>query len=136
MKSLKDHLRAALTIYKDHFSAARTQTRPVAQTRFPPSSPGATSREKTQGFVHPDITLQSIGSSHSNSKCKPGSPNTMAQCMQSFKDRLRAALTIALAHGTNANRTRRTNEVPPMVARSHFMRENTTRFRAISIINT
>ena len=32
----------------DHSSAARTQTTPVAQMRFPPSSPGATTCEKTQ----------------------------------------------------------------------------------------
>ena len=37
---------------------------------------------------------QSVGSSHVNAKCKPGSLNTLAQQLKSFKDHLRAALTM------------------------------------------
>ena len=37
--------------YGDHSSAPRTKTEPVAQTRFPPSTPGGTFCEKTPGFV-------------------------------------------------------------------------------------
>ena len=37
--------------YGDHSSALRTKTEPVAQTKFPPSTPGGTFCEKTPGFV-------------------------------------------------------------------------------------
>ena len=49
----------------DYSSAARTQSAPVAQTRFPPSTPGATLCEKTHFFMwfqsprhHPDKALE------------------------------------------------------------------------------
>ena len=129
MKSLKDHLRAALTIYKDHFSAARTQTRPVAQTRFPPSSPGATLCEKTLIRSHQpamakrwkqpfQCKMQAYNQTYWHSAWNL-SKITSAQCWQWGP----------LEHSTNANRTRRTHEVPPIVAGSHFAWENTG-FRA------
>ena len=40
------------------------------------------------------ITCQNLGSSNSNAKWKPGSPNTMAQRKQPFKDHFHAALTL------------------------------------------
>ena len=48
-------------------------------------------------FKHLNLTWQNLGSSHPNAKCKPGSPNTMEKRMQSFKDHLRAALTMGTA---------------------------------------
>ena len=79
----------------------RTQTGPVAQTRFPTSTPGATFRDKHRvscDSYPPSITWTNRWSSHSAAKCKPGSPNTMAQRI--FKKHLRAALTVGCSGQT------------------------------------
>ena len=83
------------------------------------------------------ITCQNLGSSSSNAKWKPGSPNTMAQRKQPFKDHFRTALTLGNTRAPNEpSCTRhRTDEVPHIDAGSHFARENTG-LRAISTIQT
>ena len=67
---------------------------------------------------------QQDGCSHSDANCNSKSPNTRAQRIESFTDHLRAALTMG-ATGAPNSCTRRTNEVPPIDAGSHFVWENT-----------
>ena len=58
---------------------------------------------------------QSVRSSHSNAKCKPGSPNTMATAngiSQRSPPRSADNGDHPVERSTNANRTRRTNRVP------------------------
>ena len=92
----------------------RTQTGPVAQTRFPTSTPGATFRDKHRvscDSYPPSITWTNRWSSHSAAKCKPGSPNTMAQRI--FKKHLRAALTVGNTRAVNQRQPHPShNEVP------------------------
>ena len=77
-------------------------------------------------FYIPKIALTTRRCRHSNANCKPGSPHTMAQRIESLKDHLRAALTMGTTRAPNdRSRTRRTNQAPPVNAGSHFMRENT-----------
>ena len=49
---------------------------------------------------------QSVGSSHVNAKCKPGSPNTLAQQLKSFKDHLRAAFPPSTPGATLCEKTK------------------------------
>ena len=106
----------------------RTQTRPVAQTRFPTSTPGATFRDKHRvscDSYPPSITWTNRWSSHSAAKCKPGSPNTMAQRI--FKNTSAQRWQWGtLERQTSASRTRRTTRFPhgrrePLYARKHMV---------------
>ena len=115
-------------------SAARAQTAPVAHTRFPPSTPGATLCKNVQGFraisniqasplkaLEAAIPMQKASLDHQtqwHSACNL-SKITSAQRWQWGP----------LAPSTGANRTRRTDEVP-IDAGSHFMQEHSG-FRAI-----
>jgi len=54
--------------------------------------------------LNQDCKHKQHGSSHSNANCTPGSPNAMAQNtlhIQSFKDNLRAALTMGTTRAPN-----------------------------------
>jgi hypothetical protein len=65
-----------------HFCATRAQAAPVAQTRFPPSTPESLYARKQRvscDFYPPNISSTKRQSSHANAKCNPGSPNNMAQ---------------------------------------------------------
>ena len=90
--SSQDHLRAALTM-----GTTRAQHEHASILSHRQGSPHRRREPfcaRRQGFVIPSITGQNLGSSHSNAKCKPGSPNTMSQRAQSFQDHLRAVLTM------------------------------------------
>jgi hypothetical protein len=125
----------------------RAWAAPVAQTRFPPSTPGATLCEETQGFVrfltfkcHLDaaiplrsaITALQIKhehvSSYSNANCNPRSPDTLAQRIESSHwHSSKSTLPCVRGHPAQS-RTRRTNTVPHIAAGTRFIRESFVRF--------
>ena len=116
---------------KEPIAHKTTAAAPVAHTRYLSSSPATTLHGKTQGFVlrlPPENIAHATSCSHSN-----------AICNHSFRKRIELRtqeqpLVAKHIEGTNRAQndrscTRRTHEVPFIVACNHFTRKN-TRFRA------
>ena len=111
-----------------------TPAAPVAHTRYLSSSPAATLDGKTHGFVlrlPPQNIADATSCSHSNAICNRRCQNTLwlrthKHTQSSFKPPLHCGKK---KRPTDPSRTRRTHEVPFIVACSHFTRKN-ARFRA------
>ena len=137
VESFKGHLRAAPTMGTSR-APNEVEAAPVAHSPHRRREPlYARKRRVSFDFYIPKIALTTRRCSHSNANCKPGSPNTMAQRIESLKDHLRAALTLGTTRAPNEVEAAPVAQTrfPPIDAGSHFMREN-KRFRAISNVQT
>ena len=124
-----------LCLFQDR-ALVRLRPIPSQTIEVPPSMPGATFWKKTQGsvrFLTSKRHLDETQCAHSNAKCKPGSPNTMAQRVEPFKDHLRAALTTENIRVLNERQPHPSHKRGSLDidAVSHFTGENTG-FRSIS----
>ena len=135
MESFKDHLRPVLTV-----GATRAQNERKPHPSHKRGSPHRhraplKSCEKTQGFMRfPTFKHHLDKAFEAAIPMQNASLDHQTQCHSAcnLSKITSAALTMGTARAQNARKPpRRTNEVPPIDAGSHFMREN-TRFRAIS----
>ena len=116
---------------KEPIASGTTAAAPVAHTRYLSSSPAATLHGKTQGFV---LRLPPQNIAHATFM-QPLQCDLQPQLQETHRTTPQEQPLIAKhIEGTNRvrndrSRTRRTHEVPFIVACSHFTRKN-SRFRA------
>ena len=116
---------------EEPIASGTTAAAPAAHTRYLSSSPAATLHGKTQGFV---LRLPPHNIAHATFM-QPFQCDLQPELQETHRT-THTGTTIVAEHrgGTNRvrndrSRTRRTHEVPFIVACSHFTRKN-TRFRA------
>ena len=116
---------------EEPIASGTTAAAPAAHTRYLSSSPAATLHGKTQGFV---LRLPPHNIAHATFM-QPFQCDLQPELQETHRT-THTGTTIVAEHrgGTNRvrndrSRTRRTHEVPFIVAYSHFTRKN-TRFRA------
>ena len=116
---------------KEPIASGTTAAAPVAHTRYLSSSPAAALHGKTQGFV---LRLPPQNIAHATFM-QPLQCDLQPQLQETHRTTPQEQPLVAKhIEGTNRvrndrSRTRRTHEVPFIVACSHFTRKN-TRFRA------
>ena len=133
----KHHLYKAMPMRSASTAHYTTIRRPTQQSLRDPAYAAQTMTVSCDFYLPSTATKRQ--SSHSDAKCTPGSPNTMAQRAESCKDHLRTALTMGHFCAIRAQTEREPQTRFPLSTPGATLCEKTqdfVRFHAISNVQT